>query len=492
MLSPSLSAADRFLPLAGAALLTAASPAFAQRTVPAELLLAQGQPLPGVGGIILELDTPVVDADGKVGVNGKATIAGIDRTFVFVENSPLFVDSSAPAGYTLSGRETSMGVSPGGQFIYSPSINGNDGLWSSAGYVIANRDPAPGISGKFIKFASGPRMSADGLFTFIAGFSNTPGGTTTDRAVYRGRIGVPGLTLLYKTGDTIDGQLIRFATPTLSFRYDTSSDGLRIIHISGVGAGSGATWVLKDGTWIAQPATQLPGSIYENEAWHTFNGVGVNNAGDWIIFGVSSNFDDPASNDFLAFNGVDTLHENQTVDGLTLATPAGVRAAAINNLGVIAMIWQYGSSVAPTPKALVVGEGGLLDQSIVVVASGDLLDGDGDGSPDWRVVDLPESSVVGPGLDLADDGRVTTTCTLEPLAGGARFAATVRFCFAACSSCPACVPDFNQDGGVTGEDVGAFFFAWEASDPCGDVNQDGGVTGEDVEFFFSMWEAGGC
>ncbi len=478
--------------LLAATLATLAAPALAQRTVHAQLLLAEGQPLPDVGGVILELDTPVVDADGKVAVNGKATIAGIDRTFVFVESSPTFIDASAPAGYILSGRETSMGVSPGGQFIYSPSINGNDGLWSSAGYVIANRDPAPGISGKFIKFASGPRMAADGLFTFIAGFSNTPGGTTTDRAVYRGRIGVPGLTLLYKTGDTIDGQLIRFTTPNLSFRYDTSSDAQRIIHISGVGAGSGSTWVLKDGTWIAQPATQLPGSMYENEAWNTFNGVGVNNAGEWIIFGVSSNFDDTTSNDFLAFNGVDTLHENQTVDGLTLAAPAGVRAAAINNLGVVAMIWQHTSSVAPTPKALVVGQGGSLDQSIVVVASGDLLDVDGDGNADWRVVDLPESYVVGPGLDLADDGRVTTTCTLEPVAGGARFDATIRFCFADCSSCPACPADFNQDGGIDGGDIEAFFNDWTEGQSCADVNQDGGVDGGDIERFFTLWENSNC
>ncbi|MFZ4430369.1 MAG: DUF7453 family protein [Phycisphaerales bacterium] len=484
--------ARRLALLAGAAFVSAAAPALAQRTVPAELLLAEGQPLPSVGGVILELDTPVLDADGKVGLNGKATIGGIDRTFVFVESSPIFLDSTAPAGYTLSGREISMGISPGGQFIYSPSINGNDGLWSSAGYVIANRDPAPGATGKFIKFASGPRMAADGRFTFMAGFSNTPGGTTTDRAVYQGRLGVPGLTLLYKTGDTVDGQVLRFTTPNLSFKYDVSSNAQHLIHISGVGAGSGSTWVLKDGTWIAQPATQLPGSIYANEAWNTFNGVGVNDAGDWIIYGFSSNYDDPTSNDFVAFNGVDTLHENQTIDGLTLATPASVRAAALNNLGRIAMIWQYGSSVAPTPKALVVGEGGTLAQSIVVVASGDLLDVDGDGSPDWRVVDLPDNNSVGIGLDLADDGRVATTCTLEPPAGGTRFDATIRFCYAECSACPPCAGDFNQDGGIDGGDIESFFAAWEASDPCGDVNQDGGVTGDDVGSFFSTWEAGGC
>jgi hypothetical protein len=58
--------------------------------------------------------------------------------------------------------------------------------------------------------------------------------------------------------------------------------------------------------------------------------------------------------------------------------------------------------------------------------------------------------------------------------------------------CPVCSADFNQDGGVDGGDIEAFFIAWEAGEACGDTNQDGGVDGGDIEFFFSQWEAGGC
>ncbi|MBS0197990.1 MAG: hypothetical protein JSR77_14635 [Planctomycetes bacterium] len=58
-----------------------------------------------------------------------------------------------------------------------------------------------------------------------------------------------------------------------------------------------------------------------------------------------------------------------------------------------------------------------------------------------------------------------------------------------CTPCPA---DFNQDGGIDGADVGAFFSAWEAGDPSADVNADGGVDGADVTTFFAAWEAGGC
>jgi hypothetical protein len=55
-----------------------------------------------------------------------------------------------------------------------------------------------------------------------------------------------------------------------------------------------------------------------------------------------------------------------------------------------------------------------------------------------------------------------------------------------------CPADFDQDGGVTGADVEAFFLAFEAGEACGDTDLDGGVTGADVEAFFIAFEAGGC
>jgi glucose/arabinose dehydrogenase len=55
-----------------------------------------------------------------------------------------------------------------------------------------------------------------------------------------------------------------------------------------------------------------------------------------------------------------------------------------------------------------------------------------------------------------------------------------------------CPADFNQDGGVDGADIEAFFTAWAAGDSAGDVNRDGGVDGADIEAFFIPWEAGGC
>lgn len=60
------------------------------------------------------------------------------------------------------------------------------------------------------------------------------------------------------------------------------------------------------------------------------------------------------------------------------------------------------------------------------------------------------------------------------------------------SECPPCVADFDQDGGVTGGDIGAFFVRFEEGSFCADVDMDGGITGGDIAAFFMKFESGDC
>jgi hypothetical protein len=55
-----------------------------------------------------------------------------------------------------------------------------------------------------------------------------------------------------------------------------------------------------------------------------------------------------------------------------------------------------------------------------------------------------------------------------------------------------CYADYNQDGGVDGADVEAFFIDWSNGANGADVNADGGVDGGDVETFFIAWANGTC
>ncbi len=54
-----------------------------------------------------------------------------------------------------------------------------------------------------------------------------------------------------------------------------------------------------------------------------------------------------------------------------------------------------------------------------------------------------------------------------------------------------CFADYNNDGGIDGDDVIAFFAAWDAGESCADVDASTGVDGDDVINFFAAWDAGG-
>lgn len=53
---------------------------------------------------------------------------------------------------------------------------------------------------------------------------------------------------------------------------------------------------------------------------------------------------------------------------------------------------------------------------------------------------------------------------------------------------PGCPSDMNGDGGVDGDDVIAYFAAWDVSEA--DFNGDGGTDGDDTIAFFAAWDSG--
>jgi V8-like Glu-specific endopeptidase len=63
------------------------------------------------------------------------------------------------------------------------------------------------------------------------------------------------------------------------------------------------------------------------------------------------------------------------------------------------------------------------------------------------------------------------------------------------TACPwqadGCFADYNNDGGIDGDDVIAFFSDWDSAGICADVNGDEGVDGDDVILFFNSWDQGG-
>jgi subtilisin family serine protease len=81
----------------------------------------------------------------------------------------------------------------------------------------------------------------------------------------------------------------------------------------------------------------------------------------------------------------------------------------------------------------------------------------------------------GYGLVNAEAARVRLECIL-----------------AGCDACPTCAADYDNNGGVDGGDLAAFFTDFEAGASCADVDANGGVDGGDLATFFQVFEAGGC
>lgn len=170
-----------------------------------------------------------------------------------------------------------------------------------------------------------------------------------------------------------------------------------------------------------------------------------------------------------------------------------IRANGAGGSATAGSIFFGSSSVVITQNPIggPVPSGGFYQMGVIAT-------GDGSLAYQWRrrVAD-GEFIALTEGQDEVFFGVTTDTLFIQGVgcAGGGDYDCLV------CDGC-GCIPseiatleidptgDYNDDGGIDGSDVDAFFFDWERGLAGADVNQDGGIDGGDVEFFFARWEAG--
>ncbi len=100
------------------------------------------------------------------------------------------------------------------------------------------------------------------------------------------------------------------------------------------------------------------------------------------------------------------------------------------------------------------------------------------------------------GVENADGSTATSTPASGIFANTAKFVqyvpGTTNCSGPSCAwQADGCYSDYNNDGGIDGDDVIAFFGDWDGSVPCADMDGSGGVDGDDVISFFGAWDAGG-
>lgn len=348
------------------------------------------------------INSPFTNGNGQVGLvvgftDGSRGI-WFDNGFIF--NS----DDAAPD--VLTGGETTMGISDAGDFIYSPSFNGGDAVYTSAGKLLADDDMIPNTT-LFSTFNSRPTMGPDGTAYWVGGYTDTLGGSTQGRMLMRATDpSDPGsISVIYKTGQDVGGWAI--GTTGVGFDYDFSDNGAN--HI--------ATLILETGSTTNDDFIAVNGSLVAREAssngsgdnWDNFDAVTVNNMGNYMFSGDTDG--STSTDEFIAYNGNIALREGDNVDGRILTT--SVNALSMNENNQAAFVWT-----TDLGETLFFGDAANLTLASALLSTGDMVDLDNDGNADYTVTDFNASAgVIGPGLDLAEDGWLYVEVDLQDVTG---------------------------------------------------------------------------
>jgi hypothetical protein len=430
------------------------------------------------GSTVATLNTPFTNGLGQVG----SVVALADaRRAIWYDNGAIFTSDQALPD-TLAGGESTMGIGDNGEFIYSPSFNGGDAVWGEDGLILVDNTPAPDFDPGFnTTFHSRPTMIHDGTGYWVAGTNDGAGGTSTQNRIIYKRDPSGAITGILRAGEVVDGVTVAGAGG-IDFDYAISHDGAHELFIFN-DANAATTvdgCVAVNGVIVAREGS--PSGDGDN--WDNFDNVSINNDGNYI---VSGDTDGPtASDEFIAYNGVIAIREGSTLDGLTLGS--SVNALSINDLNQAVFIW---STTEETETLFFAPDASDLASSVKIASVGDQLDTDGDTIADWVITDLNASGVIGPGLDLAEDGRVFVEVDMTPAGGGAEIEAIIGFTLP--GGTPPCnIADLVPPFGVLDlADVQAFVTAFIAQDPAADLAAPFGVWDlADVQAFTGAFNAG--
>ncbi|MCH9649312.1 MAG: lamin tail domain-containing protein [Deltaproteobacteria bacterium] len=379
---------------------------------PVTVIVQEGDtPTGGGGNAVTSLNAPFSNGDGEVGFTGNVDNGGSNDAFVWFDTSIAWLNSSA-VGVTLSGAEGTMGVGNNGEFIYSPSVDGSDSVWTHNGLLLSEDTQAPGFpAGTNSTFHSRPTMLPGGQSYWISGFNETGGTGTEGRILYTSSDSTPGTIAVVLRSDDMIGGLAIDRPSGLDFDYHLSDDASHHIQVLLMDTGSTTDdgHVYVDGAFVARE-TDPSG---DGDNWDNFDTLSINNAGNYLFSGDTDGA--TSSDEFIAYNGAIALREGDTVGGVTLTSAASVRAVSLNNLQQALHLW--GVSGGTEILFFASDASDLSGTSTPLLSTGDMVDVDGNGTADATVTDFNASSGIGPGLSLAEDGRILVEVDLDFGAG---------------------------------------------------------------------------
>lgn len=375
-----------------------------------EVILQEGMMIDGSAVSIV--GAPTVDAEGNEGL-----LFGLadGRRGIWRSGAVDFIDDQA-LPTALSGGETTIAVANGGKWVYSPSIDGADGLWSDQGFVIVENTQAPGFApGVNTTFHSRPTMADDGTIFWASGYNDGAGGTSTQGDIIYRRDGATGtFSTMLTTGETYDGTLVSDA---INFDFAVSYDGNHSIfeYDDDNQSSSSNGTILVDYNVVAQEGS----ATGQGDNWDNFDYKSMNNSGNYLFSGDTDG--SSSSDEFIAYNGAIALREDDTVDGVTLGS--SVRGVAINNANQAAFVWTDDAS-SSIEHLFFASDASALAAAGVLLSTGDMIDTDGDGNLDAVVTDF--NAFTNGDISLRNDGWVYLDVDLDDLAGNDLGEAAIR------------------------------------------------------------------
>lgn len=380
----------------------------------ASRILVEGDIPDGETGAVTSLNAPFTNSLGEVGFTGDLDVANANDRFVWADDGIVWHNEHGlPA--VLAGAESTMGIGNAGQFIYSPTVDGGDAVWSHNGAILVEGDPAPGFPGGVTNiFNSRPTMNADGRAYWVAGFNDAGGTSSLGRALYTSATAAAGdVQVVLRSDDLIDGLAIDRPVG-INFDYDFSENHAhRILDLLlDTGSSANDAAIAVDSALVAREGSSTGGG----DNWAFFDSVSINGAGHYLFSGDTDGV--AATDEFIAYDGAIVLREGDSVAGHTLTSPATVAALSIDEGGSAVHLWSVASA---TELLFFACDGADPGNAALILATGDGLDFDGDDVADATVVDFNASSAVGPGLELATAGPIYVNVDIDE-GGGSRVA----------------------------------------------------------------------
>ena len=373
----------------------AVSSASAGTPIAASILVAEGDVIDGAS--ISNLGSPFTNSLGQV---GQVATLDDDRRAILIDGAPIFLSSDALPD-ALTGGEASMGIGDAGQFIYSPSFNGDDSVYGESGLIARDNDPAlTGPPGFNNTFHSRPRMIDDGTSYWVSGLNDGAGGTSSQSRILYVRDGATGtVTAPLKAGDAIDGAVVAGGSG-VDFDQSFSDNGANSVWIfndalTGGTANDGCFSV--NGTIIARET----GPTGQGDNWDNFDNNDITNDGHYIFSGDTDG--STATDEFVAYDGEIVLREGDSVLGGTL--DGFVDEVSLSNDGAAAFIWEFDDGNGLVETLFYATDASDIPGTLSIICRvGDTLDTNDDGVADLTITDF--NAGIGSGLDLAEDGLI--------------------------------------------------------------------------------------